>query len=47
MNKTQKLTIRFTESQAQTLKQAAAAQGVDVSKYVRSIVETPKNKDAA
>jgi uncharacterized protein (DUF1778 family) len=44
--KTHKLTIRTSPSETQALKQAAAAQNMNVSQLVRSLV-TPKNKDAA
>ena len=43
-NRTQKLTIRISQSETQALKQAAAAQNMNVSQLVRSIAQSPKNK---
>jgi uncharacterized protein (DUF1778 family) len=45
--KTQKLTIRTTPAQLQNLKAVAAESNMNVSQFVRSFADTPKQQNAA
>lgn len=41
------ITFRLPSSAAQNLKTEAAAQNLNLSQYVRSLAQTPKNQNAA